>query len=36
MPAELADLIAACLEPEPQRRPGVEELLAALDPISKS
>lgn len=31
---ELTDLIAACLEPEPGRRPGVEELLATLEPIA--
>jgi serine/threonine protein kinase len=35
MPAELADLIAACLEPEPGRRPGVAEVLRALEPIAE-
>jgi eukaryotic-like serine/threonine-protein kinase len=34
MPHELADLIAACLEPEPAQRPGVAELLAALEPLA--
>jgi len=34
LPGELADLIAACLEPEPGRRPGVEELLGTLEPIA--
>jgi hypothetical protein len=35
MHAELADLIAACLEPEPERRPGVAEVLRALEPIAE-
>jgi eukaryotic-like serine/threonine-protein kinase len=35
MPAELADLIAACLEPEPGRRPGVAEVLRVLEPIAE-
>jgi hypothetical protein len=35
MPAELADLIAACLEPEPARRPGVADVLRALEPIAE-
>jgi serine/threonine protein kinase len=30
LPGALADLIAACLEPDPGRRPSVEELAAAL------
>ena len=34
LPGELADLIAACLRPEPERRPGVGELLEALEPIA--
>ena len=34
LPRELADLIAACLDREPARRPGVEELLAALEPVA--
>jgi eukaryotic-like serine/threonine-protein kinase len=33
--AELVDLVAACLEPEPERRPGVEELMRALEPLGK-
>jgi eukaryotic-like serine/threonine-protein kinase len=35
MAAELADLIAACLEPEPRRRPGVAEVPRALEPIAE-
>ena len=31
---ELADLIAACLEPRPERRPSLPELVAALQPIA--
>jgi hypothetical protein len=34
VPRELADLIAACLEPMAERRPGVLELVAALQPIA--
>jgi serine/threonine protein kinase len=34
LPGELADLIAACLEPEPGRRPSVAELLATLEPLA--
>jgi serine/threonine protein kinase len=33
-PRELTDLIAACLEPEPERRPTVAELLARLQPLA--
>jgi eukaryotic-like serine/threonine-protein kinase len=33
LPAELVDLVAACLEPEPERRPGVDELMLALEPL---
>jgi eukaryotic-like serine/threonine-protein kinase len=33
LPAELADLVAACLDPEPERRPGVEDLMRALEPL---
>jgi serine/threonine protein kinase len=33
LPAELADLVAACLDPDPARRPGVEELMRALEPL---
>ena len=35
LPRELADLIAACLEPEASRRPSVSELLAALEPLAE-
>jgi len=35
MPAELADLIAACLEPAPARRPGVADVPRALEPIAE-
>jgi hypothetical protein len=34
LPRELADLIAACLQPLPERRPGVPELLQALELIA--
>jgi serine/threonine protein kinase len=34
LPRELADLIATCLEPQAERRPGVPELLRALEPIA--
>jgi eukaryotic-like serine/threonine-protein kinase len=34
VPAELGDLVAACLEPVAARRPTVEELLAALEPLA--
>jgi serine/threonine protein kinase len=33
-PLELADLIAACLDPLAAGRPGVSELLAALEPLA--
>jgi eukaryotic-like serine/threonine-protein kinase len=33
-PPELADLVAACLEPQPSGRPTVAELLSALEPIA--
>jgi serine/threonine protein kinase len=32
-PSELAELVAACLEPEPERRPGVDELMRRLEPL---
>ena len=35
LPRELADLVAACLAPEPQRRPGVEDLMRALEPLGE-
>lgn len=34
LPPELADLIAACLAPRPERRPSLPELVAALQPIA--
>jgi eukaryotic-like serine/threonine-protein kinase len=33
LPAELADLVAACLDPDPARRPDVEDLMRALEPL---
>jgi eukaryotic-like serine/threonine-protein kinase len=33
LPAELAELVAACLDPAPERRPGVDELMRALEPL---
>jgi serine/threonine protein kinase len=33
LPSELADLVAACLEPDPGRRPSVDELMRALEPM---
>jgi eukaryotic-like serine/threonine-protein kinase len=35
LPAELVDLVAACLEPEPDRRPGVDELMRSLEPLGE-
>jgi serine/threonine protein kinase len=35
LPAELADLITACLAPDAARRPSVPELLSALEPIAE-
>jgi serine/threonine protein kinase len=34
LPRELADLVAACLDPEPERRPSIAALLARLEPLS--
>lgn len=34
VPVGLADLVAACLDPEPTVRPSVLEVLAALEPLS--
>jgi eukaryotic-like serine/threonine-protein kinase len=31
--AELAELVAACLDPDPARRPAVEDLMRALEPL---
>lgn len=33
LPAELVDSVAACLDPEPAGRPGVDELMRALEPL---
>jgi hypothetical protein len=33
LPRALADLVAACLEPDPARRPAVEDLMGALEPL---
>jgi eukaryotic-like serine/threonine-protein kinase len=33
LPAELVELVAACLAPEPERRPSVDELMRALEPL---
>jgi eukaryotic-like serine/threonine-protein kinase len=33
LPAELAELVAACLAPEPERRPDVDELMRRLAPL---
>jgi serine/threonine protein kinase len=33
LPRELVDLVAACLQPEPGRRPSVDELMRALEPL---
>jgi serine/threonine protein kinase len=35
LPRELADLVAACLQPEPERRPSVEALMRALAPLGE-
>jgi len=33
LPAELAELVAACLDPAPSRRPDVDELMRGLEPL---
>jgi eukaryotic-like serine/threonine-protein kinase len=33
LPAELVDLVAACLEPDPERRPSVDELMRRMEPL---
>jgi eukaryotic-like serine/threonine-protein kinase len=33
LPREFADLVAACLEPDPARRPAVDDLMRALEPL---
>jgi eukaryotic-like serine/threonine-protein kinase len=35
LPAGLADLVAACLEPEPEHRPGVDDLMRRLEPLGE-
>jgi serine/threonine protein kinase len=35
LPGELVDLVAACLEPEAERRPSVDTLLEALVPLGR-
>jgi serine/threonine protein kinase len=36
LPKELADVVAACLEPESERRARVDELMRALEPLGGS
>ena len=33
LPRELADLVAACLDPSPELRPSVDQLMRALEPL---
>jgi eukaryotic-like serine/threonine-protein kinase len=33
--AELTDLVAACLDPSPEQRPSVDELMRALEPLGE-
>jgi serine/threonine protein kinase len=33
LPAELAELVAACLDPAPSQRPDVDELMRGLEPL---
>jgi eukaryotic-like serine/threonine-protein kinase len=33
LPSELVELVAACLASEPERRPGVDELMRRLEPL---
>jgi eukaryotic-like serine/threonine-protein kinase len=35
LPRELADVVAACLDPSPERRPSVDELMRALEPLGE-
>jgi serine/threonine protein kinase len=35
LPRELADLVAACLDPSPERRPSVDELMRRLEPLGE-
>jgi eukaryotic-like serine/threonine-protein kinase len=35
VPAELADLVAACLDPSPELRPSVDELMRRLEPLGE-
>jgi eukaryotic-like serine/threonine-protein kinase len=36
LPRELADLVAACLEPDPERRPSVDDAMRALEPLGEA
>jgi serine/threonine protein kinase len=36
LPRELADLVAACLDPSPQLRPSVDGLMRALEPLGEA
>jgi eukaryotic-like serine/threonine-protein kinase len=36
LPRELADLVAACLAPEPERRPSVDDVMRVLEPLGES
>jgi hypothetical protein len=35
LPGELADPVAACLLPEPERRPGLDAVMRALEPLGQ-
>jgi eukaryotic-like serine/threonine-protein kinase len=35
VPRTLADVVAACLDPEPARRPSVDELMRVLEPLGE-
>jgi serine/threonine protein kinase len=36
LPRELADLVAACLDPDPERRPGVDDVMRRLEPLGEA
>jgi serine/threonine protein kinase len=36
LPRELADLVAACLDPSPELRPSVDQLMGALEPLGEA
>jgi serine/threonine protein kinase len=36
VPRELADLVAACLDPSPELRPSVDELMRRLEPLGEA